>query len=61
MIPSSKINIDEEHKRKLDLICLFNSITMKDFIQKLIDDYLKENPLPKEIKVTEDARLKVTK
>lgn len=56
-----KINVDEQLHRKVELICFFNQVTKKDFIESLVTDYLEKNPLPKTLKVTKDFVLKVIK
>ena len=56
-----KINISDVTNRKLELICFFRSISKKDFVEKLIERYLKENPLPQSLKVTKEFRIEVTK
>lgn len=44
-----KINISQELYRKLDLVCFFNQVSKKQFIEQLIKQYLKEKPLPKKL------------
>tara|TARA_Y100000310_G_C20587074_1_gene766009 strand:- start:1002 stop:1211 length:210 start_codon:yes stop_codon:yes gene_type:complete len=60
-VREKKININEEVSRKLDLICFFNQITKKKFVEQLINEYLKHNPLPKELRITKDFVIEVTK
>lgn len=56
-----KINVSDELHRKLDLICFLNQCSKKDFIARLVEEYLKQHPIPKGFKVTKDFSLEVTK
>lgn len=51
-----KINVSDLTSRKIELICFFHKepITKKQFIELLVDQYLKANPLPQELKLTRE-------
>lgn len=55
-----KINVSEKLHTKISLVCFLSGISQKDFIESLVKDFLKDNPLPKKIEI-KDFSLKLTK
>jgi len=55
----NKINIDVGTNRKLELICFFQGVSKKRFVEQLIEQHLEKNPLPKSITITDDCVLEL--
>ena len=55
----SGINLNPELNKKLNNYCFLIGKTKKDFIERLVEDYLKVHPI--KVKLSEDFSLEVSK